>query len=401
MNAQAGDFYLSNEDADRIAASTGLSASEYDALARAASMEQQQRAQEVVQKDIDNKMQILANLNTAARRVYKPATAPASVPWGMAPSAGQANIPVPASERLGYATKARELQQEIQKNLSDAGMIQGPVVTGPLTPTPQAGAEQPAPAPAPASPEPKKEQQPDIFADFKKQEEFRRGYWNFALERINSAPPNVRGQAMQVAQQVYGMIAPKTPENIAVPLIDQLTGKPVEGYALIGGKVEKLEKGGLSPELSVIGYSGVAPTKEEAINFRSALSEINSGLRDLDELITLGRQGSSLSPTQRARAQNLATMIAGKFKQQIVGEGAVTENDREILKQVVRNPLQIFTLVDIPQLLEDMKSRVISSRDERASTLGLTPINQKPQGQQQQGAGPSRVKFDSKGNRVQ
>jgi hypothetical protein len=389
MNTQAGDFYLSNEDADRIAASAGLSASEYDALAKAASMEQQQRNQEVVQKDIDNKMQILANLNAASRMAYKPAPI-GFVPMGMTPVGEQARIPVSASERLDYATKARELQQEIQRNLSEAGMIQGPVITGPLTPTPPTGSEQPTPTPAPAAPEAapaskeKEKPQYDPFAEFNRTNEIKQKFYDIALAELSQLPVSQRAAGLKLVGEIWNSQGPKIPSNMAVPLIDSSSGKPLEGYALIGGKVEKIEKPKVEEDgRSVIGYEGKAPTQGEAIKFREQVSDINSGVSALDELIQLGRKGSSLSPTDRARAQNLARMIQGKFRVEIVGPGAVTENDRNVLEDVVASPLDIFRLSDVPTLLMDMKSRILSAKNEKAFQLGLTPTGQK---QQQQSA---------------
>lgn len=385
MNTQAGDFYLSNEDADRIAASAGLSASEYDALAKAASMEQQQRNQEVVQKDIDNKMQILANLNAASRRAYKPAPI-GFVPMGMTPVGEQARIPVSASERLDYATKARELQQEIQRNLSEAGMIQGPVITGPLTPTPPTGSEQPTPTPAPAAPEAapaskeKEKPQYDPFAEFNRTNEIKQKFYDIALAELSQLPVSQRAAGLKLVGEIWNAQGPKPPQNMAVPLIDAMTGKPLEGFALIGGKVEKIEKPKVEEDgRSVIGYEGKAPTQGEAVKFRVDAAETSEGIRALDELIQIGRKGSSLSPTDRARAQNLARIIQGRLRPDIVGPGAVSDPDRKVLEQVISNPLQIFTLVDIPSLLEDLKVRVISGQNTKAAILGLKPIGQPSQ----------------------
>ena len=409
MNTQAGDFYLSNEDADRIAASAGLSATEYDALAKAASLEQQQRNQAAVQRDIDKKMQILANLNAASRGGFASSgdtnPPPSFVPSGMSPVSQQA--PVSAAERFRYANQARSLQQEIQRNLSEAGMIQGPAITGPLTPTPPVGSEQPKPeAPAQPSanaPAPTQEQkQPGQFSEFasfiKKRDETRARAIDYVK---NNFPREDWVDGLEMVQKMTEKYFP-APRNIAQPIIDQFTGKPLEGYALIGGKVEKIEKSKVEDDgRSVIGYEGKAPTQAEAVEFRRKTSMINSGLNDLDELIELGKKGSSLSPQDRSRASNLATIVAGKFRKQIIGEGAVTDQDRRILDQIVPNPLQVFTLVDIPSLLTDMKRRLQSSVDSDAAILGLKPTGQSSQPSQGGGGAVNRMRFDTSGKRIQ
>ena len=258
-------------------------------------------------------------------------------------------------------------------------------IVGDGTQKPQATAAPAAPAqPAPAPDKP----QYDPFAEFKKQEDFRKGYWDFAMKQISSAPAEIRKDVAKVANDVFGIIAPKPPQNMAVPLIDAMTGKPLEGFALIGGKVEKIEKPKVEDDgRSVIGYDGKAPTQGEAVKFRVDAAETSEGIRALDELIQIGRKGSSLSPTDRARAQNLARMIQGRLRPDIVGPGAVSDPDRKVLEQVISNPLQIFTLVDIPSLLEDLKVRVISGQNTKAAILGLKPIGQ----QQQQQSAPGGV----------
>jgi hypothetical protein len=127
---------------------------------------------------------------------------------------------------------------------------------------------------------------------------------------------------------------------------------------------------------------------------------INSGLNDLDELIELGKKGSSLSPQDRSRASNLATIVSGKFRKQIIGEGAVTDQDRRILDQIVPNPLQVFTLVDIPALLTDMKRRLQSQVDSDAAILGLKPTGQSSQPSQGGGDGGKSYVFDPSRKKV-
>ena len=239
------------------------------------------------------------------------------------------------------------------------------------------------PSPAQPTPAPEKPQY-DPFAEFNRINDVKQKFYDIALNELNQLPARQRAAGLKLVGEIWNSQGPKIPSNMAVPLIDSSSGKPLEGYALIGGKVEKIEKPKVEEDgRSVIGYEGKAPTQGEAIKFREQVSDINSGVSALDELIQLGRKGSSLSPTDRARAQNLARMIQGKFRVEIVGPGAVTENDRKVLEDVVASPLDIFRLSDVPTLLMDMKSRILSAKNEKAFQLGLTPTGQK---QQQQSA---------------
>lgn len=304
---------------------------------------------------------------------------------------------VPAAERLWYAEQAAMLQPSIEKRVQAAGLIpsvqeqpvaqQVQALSQQPQPTalPEAQAQPPANAPAPEKP------QYDPFAQFselmRQRDDFRAKAFQYAKQTL---PREDWLDAMSIADK-YVSERFKAPQNIAQPIIDQFTGKPLEGYALIGGKVEKIEKPKVEEDgRSVIGYEGKVPTQTEAIKFREQVSDINSGVSALDELIQLGRKGSSLSPTDRARARNLARMIQGKFRVEIVGPGAVTENDRKVLEDVVASPLDIFRLSDVPTLLMDMKSRILSAKNEKAFQLGLAPTGQK---QQQQSAPGGVVEF--------
>lgn len=319
-----------------------------------------------------------------------------------------------AQERLKYAQDAINLQNEINKRVQstlpktpqevDAALsayLGTPVKNDQVAPS----ATQPQPttppeAPAQSAPVAEQRQQ-DPFSQFasfiKKRDETRARAIDYVK---NNFPREDLVDGLEMVQKMTEKYFP-APRNIAQPIIDQFTGKPLEGFALIGGKVEKIEKPKVEEDgRSVIGYEGKAPTQGEAVKFREAVSETNSGVRALDELIQIGRKGSSLSPNDRAKAQNLARMIQGKFRPNIVGPGAVTENDREVLEQVISNPLQIFTLVDIPALLADMKYRVLSDQNDRAAILGLKPTGQSSQPSQGGGDGGKSYVFDPSRKKV-
>lgn len=392
-----------------------LTPEQLQALEAKAAKEQQGLQRQAMQQNLERDAALVAKYSDLARTESK-------VPWYMPryDEMGNSNaVPVPSGVRLEYARKAIDIQNEINKRVQstlpktpqevDAALSAylgtpvkkdqaAPSATQPQPATPPETPAQPsANAPAPTQ----EQKQPDQFSEFsrfiKQREEarakavnyiksnFSREYWLDGLELAN-----------KMTDEYF---AP--PRNIAQPIIDQFTGKPLEGFALIGGKVEKIEKPKVEEDgRSVIGYEGKAPTQGEAVEFRRKTSMINSGLNDLDELIELGKKGSSLSPQDRSRASNLATIVSGKFRKQIIGEGAVTDQDRRILDQIVPNPLQIFTLVDIPALLTDMKRRLQSSVDSDAAILGLKPTGQSSQPSQGGGDGGKSYVFDPSRKKV-
>lgn len=374
MNTQAGDFYLSNEDADRIAASAGLSASEYDALAKAASLEQQQRNQEAVQKDIDNKMQILANLNAASRRTYKPAPV-GFVPMGMTPVEEQVRVPVPASERLGYATKARELQQEIQRNLSEAGMIQGPAITGPLTPTPPVGSEQPKPeapaqpsanAPVPATEKPQR----DPFNEFREIEEKKRDFFGFALSEMKGLPAKYHGEAMKLVKDYWEMTGPKLPPNALLPVQNPLTGDMIQGMAMTPeGKIVELPK--TSQETPKELSSVATKRAEEIANADESLSQLDAAISYMsdpkigrNDKITFGKNFLQRYNIIQSQGPNVLGVDEAKRL------GGALESRFLNLSGLINNEQMFGT--DLPrfvQQLNDTKMTIQAGRKSSISTL--------------------------------
>lgn len=375
MNTQAGDFYLSNEDADRIAASAGLSASEYDALAKAASMEQQQRNQIAVQHDIDKKMQILANLNAASRGGFSSTSqsspTPSFVPSGMSPVSQQA--PISASERFRYANQARSLQQEIQKTLSEAGMIQGPVITGPLTPTPQTESQQPTPTPAPAAPEAvpvKEEKKFDPFDQFRQVDELRRGFFGVAMSRLNQLPPQYHAKAIKAAKDYWEMTGPKLPPNALLPVQNPLTGEMIQGMAMSpDGKIVELPKTSqdVPKELSSI----ATKRAEEISNADESLSQLDTAISYMsdpkisrNDKITFGKNFLQRYNIIQSQGPNVLGVDEAKRL------GSALESRFINLSGLINNE-QVFG-TDLPrfiQQLNDTKMTIQSGRKSALSTL--------------------------------
>lgn len=374
-----------------------LTPEQLQALEAQAAQEQQGLQRQAMQQNLERDAALVAKYSDLARTESK-------LPWYMPryDEMGNPNaVPVPSGVRLEYARKAADIQNEINKRVQSTLPKTPQEVDAALsaylgTPVKKEQTAQTATQPQPTStpealaqPAPVPEQkQPDQFSEFsrfiKQREEARAKAVNYIKSNFSR---EYWLDGLELANKMTDEYFP-APRNIAQPIIDQFTGKPLEGYALIGGKVEKIEKPKVEEDgRSVIGYEGKAPTQGEAVKFRSDAAETSEGVRALDELIQIGRKGSSLSPTDRARAQNLARMIQGRLREDIVGPGAVSNPDREVLEQVISNPLQIFTLVDIPLLLEDMKARVISGQNTKAAILGLKPIGQ----QQQQQFAPGGV----------
>lgn len=95
---------------------------------------------------------------------------------------------------------------------------------------------------------------------------------------------------------------------------------------------------------------GVATTlkgKEAVSEMKAAVDEVNSGVNEL--LKFTERSLDSVNPFERARAGTIAATLVGALRLPIVGPGAMSDQERELLQTIIANPTKIFSL--------DMSSR--------------------------------------------
>lgn len=123
---------------------------------------------------------------------------------------------------------------------------------------------------------------------------------------------------------------------------------------------------------------GLASTKEgakEVREFKSTVDTVNSGIQDLIGFTT--KTGDSLNPADRARAQATASMLVGQLRLPIVGPGAVTERELELLQSIVADPTKIMSLDAVSKAsLETVSKRLNAQLSDKAKTNGLRPVNQ-------------------------
>lgn len=296
---------------------------------------------------------------------------PSNVPSGMGFYGNKQQIELSPEQKASRLGKMLEIKTQIDTLKQQQKPVEAPAAAKAVT-TPES--TQAAPQEAPAAP--KEQAQPAMtqqFSEFNQLLNRREQTRARAIDYIKKSLPQEQWLDGMKLVDDYSNQFFKIPDNIAQPVLDAVTMRPIEGLVKIGGKVEKIEAPKEETGLTVRGYEGKAPTAQEASKFREYLMDVGPGVDALDQLIELGKKGNKFSPTDRAKAENLARAIQGRFRLEIVGPGAVTENDRKVLESVISNPLQIFTVTDIPSLLGDFKTRMLQNKDSRAEILGLKP----------------------------
>jgi hypothetical protein len=87
------------------------------------------------------------------------------------------------------------------------------------------------------------------------------------------------------------------------------------------------------------GRKVLAQSYEDANQFKTQGTEIYNALSSIDELRKLGKSGSKLSPNDLVTANALVAKIVGSLRLPYTGPGVMTKEEREMLIEVMGNPL--------------------------------------------------------------
>lgn len=144
---------------------------------------------------------------------------------------------------------------------------------------------------------------------------------------------------VQIAQTVQAIEAQQAQSRLA-----QLAESMDEGSYIENINQKHLttdQKSRIIPQLGVIAPNA---SKEEVKTFKKTLSQNETHQSNLRELMILGEKGSSASPADRARANTLAQSLRGMSREIFLGPGTVQAAEREMLNNIIRNPLDVFQL---------------------------------------------------------
>ena len=258
-----------------------LTPEQLQALEAQANLQHQDAQRRAMLSNLEKDAAMVAKYSDIARQsqVRQPFATAYFGQLGPASPIKQAPVEVPASDRIGYAREAARLQGDIQRRIQEAGLMQGPVQqTQAEQVAPQSSPEQPKPAAAPSAPAqpapaPEKPQY-DPFAEFNRINDVKQKFYDIALNELNQLPARQRAAGLKLVGEIWNSQGPKIPSNMAVPLIDSSSGKPLEGYALIGGKVEKIDR----PKVEA---KALTEAQEKNLKFAGAMHRANKEYENL------------------------------------------------------------------------------------------------------------------------
>lgn len=163
---------------------------------------------------------------------------------------------------------------------------------------------------------------------------------------------------LEQAKDAFGV----EPDISMKPIKDE-NGKPVAFAVMADGKVAHIvnppKAEGLTPnealtwqnkvrELTVNfgGQQFLAPSLQEAKEFRDAVSNAADVAEDVKQLIALTDQPGVRTPGTEAHklATGIATRLQGKLRVAITGPGAVNESEYAMLREIIPNPTKWLSM---------------------------------------------------------
>lgn len=208
------------------------------------------------------------------------------------------------------------------------------------------------------------------------------------FRRIASDPnlnPRSKMEAMNQAKAEEVMLAKLAAEQGSAALANQ-----------IKVNAERRHQTGFAQEQGVMSFDGLTigtgdnasilqgkiGDKAEAIKAKEGLNNLNSILRDLDQLIALGykRENSRvLSDDDKEKAAQLANRVRGQIREEILGPGTVTGPEFDRLAAQVPDPTAGFDFSSAQfgeegsKLLEQVKADLIKKVKGKYAAYGVTP----------------------------
>lgn len=116
-------------------------------------------------------------------------------------------------------------------------------------------------------------------------------------------------------------------------------GKPV-------GEAKQITSSELDREYKVasFGPNAFAFDKQDAKELRTQIADTKFAFQVIDDLIKISEQGAeSLSPTQRRKSGQDATVLMGRLRLSLVGPGAVSEAEWELMREAIPGVGKVFS----------------------------------------------------------
>jgi hypothetical protein len=219
------------------------------------------------------------------------------------------------------------------------------------------------------------------FTDFTPQEQ-RAADLAYINQEMEGQPNSAKMAALQAIQAQRELQDPRV-KSINGPNGEPLYNLPT-GYVPLRPPVSITDGVALKREarevraLTVEGYTGHTRTAQQASDFTKELASIDEAQDGIDQLLRIADlPGKSIDFKHRAAAEVIQNTLKGSLRLKIVGPGAMSEKEIELLNSVIANPTKLWALdSSIKESLHTLKKFLTHGNEIAAKRLGLTPNQQ-------------------------
>lgn len=130
---------------------------------------------------------------------------------------------------------------------------------------------------------------------------------------------------------------------------------------------------------SIPGYEGRITDEVAGRDFAKQVTAKDQAFGEINNLLSINKKGlaSSFSPSDRASAQQSQTLLQGQLREILVGPGAVSEGERELLKEAIANPTDFFSLKSSNEIkLNKLKKAIENKVNATAKIYGLKRVGE-------------------------
>jgi hypothetical protein len=137
-------------------------------------------------------------------------------------------------------------------------------------------------------------------------------------------------------------------------------------------------KENVDPKLVIPGF-GVGRDPQEAEKFRTEVADAQAAVADLKDIIRLGQDIGPLDFERRKLIQANLNSAVGKLRLSLTGPGAMTESEREIVKESLGDPSKFFSTEQIEtSKLNNMIDKINASVSRKAELVIDKPVASAP-----------------------
>lgn len=188
------------------------------------------------------------------------------------------------------------------------------------------------------------------------------------LQRKNDMLEMVKARLSQIEANSKGGLARAKAQQGKEAIDMKVRENNLKSYELMR-KVKQEEQDGRIP-----GYEGVINDATAARQMREQISEMPGVKAEIRNLLDINNKflGGALSTEARASARQSQTILMGKLRSIMLGPGAVSDGERELLRDAISNPTDFFSLKSSNSLkLKQLEKAIDSKVQANLNAYGL------------------------------